>query len=120
MVRARQVAGGPIAVRNASYASSKEILKHISELGITKVNLMYFLVRYFLVWDVCCYLFRYSSSILEYIFHSDFMYVFYSVQLHLFPYAIRLHLYPMSDYILLLLLFHHSVVTFTNFSWIPM
>lgn len=39
MVRARQVAGGPIAVRNASYASSKEILKHISELGITKVNL---------------------------------------------------------------------------------
>lgn len=38
MVRARQVAGGPIAVRNASYASSKEILKHISELGITKVK----------------------------------------------------------------------------------
>lgn len=39
MVRARQVAGGPIAVRNASYVSSKEVLKHINELGITKVQL---------------------------------------------------------------------------------
>ncbi|XP_063860854.1 DNA-directed RNA polymerase III subunit RPC6-like [Scylla paramamosain] len=39
MVRARQVAGGPIAVRNASYISSKEVLKHINELGITKVQL---------------------------------------------------------------------------------
>ncbi|XP_047474487.1 DNA-directed RNA polymerase III subunit RPC6-like [Penaeus chinensis] len=38
-VRARQVAGGPIAVRNASYVASKEVLKHISELGITKVQL---------------------------------------------------------------------------------
>ncbi|MPC24001.1 DNA-directed RNA polymerase III subunit RPC6 [Portunus trituberculatus] len=37
MVRARQVAGGPIAVRNASYISSKEVLKHINELGITKL-----------------------------------------------------------------------------------
>ncbi|ROT70030.1 DNA-directed RNA polymerase III subunit RPC6 [Penaeus vannamei] len=38
-VRARQVAGGPIAVRNASYVASKEVLKHISDLGITKVQL---------------------------------------------------------------------------------
>ncbi|XP_071524620.1 DNA-directed RNA polymerase III subunit RPC6 isoform X1 [Panulirus ornatus] len=38
-VRARQVAGGPIAVRNASYVASKEVLKHITELGITKVEL---------------------------------------------------------------------------------
>ncbi|XP_045602890.1 DNA-directed RNA polymerase III subunit RPC6 isoform X2 [Procambarus clarkii] len=38
-VRARQVAGGPIAVRNASYVASKEVLKHITELGITKVQL---------------------------------------------------------------------------------
>ncbi|XP_042887713.1 DNA-directed RNA polymerase III subunit RPC6-like [Penaeus japonicus] len=37
-VRARQVAGGPIAVRNASYVASKEVLKHISDLGITKVS----------------------------------------------------------------------------------
>jgi len=30
---------GPMAVRNLSYASSKEIAKYISELGISKVNL---------------------------------------------------------------------------------
>ncbi|XP_064117419.1 DNA-directed RNA polymerase III subunit RPC6-like isoform X2 [Macrobrachium nipponense] len=38
-VRARQVTGGPIAVRTASFVASKEVLKHISELGITKVQL---------------------------------------------------------------------------------
>ncbi|KAK4289934.1 hypothetical protein Pmani_012264 [Petrolisthes manimaculis] len=36
---ARQVAGGPMAVCNTSYVSSKDVLKHITAIGITKVRL---------------------------------------------------------------------------------
>lgn len=37
--RARQITGGPLAIRNASFVPSKEILKFITDLGITKVDL---------------------------------------------------------------------------------
>ncbi|KAK3859494.1 hypothetical protein Pcinc_034399 [Petrolisthes cinctipes] len=39
LTSARQVAGGPIAVCNTSYVSSKDVLKHITLIGITKVRL---------------------------------------------------------------------------------
>lgn len=38
LTSARQVAGGPIAVCNASYVPSKDVLKHITHTGITKVS----------------------------------------------------------------------------------
>ena len=37
--RARESAEGPLSTRNISMASSKEVLKYISELGISKVAL---------------------------------------------------------------------------------
>jgi DNA-directed RNA polymerase III subunit RPC6 len=40
------LAGGPLAVINGSHANSKEVLKYISELGISKVRLI---INYFFV-----------------------------------------------------------------------
>ena len=37
--KARESPEGPLSTRNISMASSKEVLKYISELGISKVTL---------------------------------------------------------------------------------
>lgn len=50
----RDCKGGPIAARNISYASSKDVWKYISELGISKVINFFWQMHYLMFIALLC------------------------------------------------------------------